>query len=568
MTAVDPLTLELVADRLDEAVREMQRAIFRTGYSTIIRETKDTSAGLTTADGRIVGQQFRHPLHLGVFSPTVDAVYEYFSPDSIEPGDVFLANDPYVGGTPHANDIIVARPVFAGGELRAFALNIAHKPDLGGLVPGTSSGAARELYHEGLLLPPVRVQIGGEPNEDVRSVIRNNSRLPDVTMGDLDGQIGCTRIGDQKLGGIFEEFGAGVVESCFDRLLDDAASRLRDSISGWPEERATATIELETPSDQERWSADLDEDDIVSLELAVECEGDRVTFDFTGSDDQVDYPVNLRPNIVAAVCNYAVLGLSGADVSGNGGVTRVTEVRTRPGSILDPRRPAPVNQYGYSVITVTRLVFRALSKLLPETAVADQGGSVGITLGGEEVDGVQYESLFSAYGATTTGDGATGVSPHMINASITPIEIVESEFPTTVDRFQIPEDSAGAGEFRGGSGIRREYTVDAPIEFTYRPATSNVFPPQGVDGGEGPADGAKCVIEDDGERRRLPAISGPRSLSAGARIRIEIPGGGGVGDPSRRDSEAVLTDYRNGHLSAQRAADVYGVDIDGDDETD
>lgn len=559
---VDPRTLELVNNRLDEAVREMQTAIFRTGYSTIIRESEDTSAGITTREGEIVAQSFQHPLHLGVFKPTVDAVFEYFEAAEIHEGDVFLMNDPYIGGTPHANDMIVANPVFAEGELAAFAFNIAHKPDLGGLVQGTSSGAARELYHEGIQFPPVRIEKNGEEQSDVFNVIANNSRLPEITLGDLRGQIGCTRIGKRKLGALFEEFGLETVTASLAELLDATERGMRETVADWPRTAYEGEVKMDVPADNERWTDDLGDDEILHLRVGIETTDDGVVFDFTDTDDQVALPINLRPHIVSAVCQYALIGLAETAFPGNSGVARVCDVRTRPGSALDPERPAPVNQYVYPVINATRLVLRTLSRFLPETAVADEGGMSAITVGSDEMDSVQYEMLFSSYGGSTRGDGATGVSTHTMNIRTTPIEIIESEFPSRVDAFEVIPDSEGPGEHRGGFGIRRNYTIESDVQFTYRSFISNVFPPSGVAGGGSPERASSLLVTRDDETRRLPTIADPLDLEAGSRVSMEVMGAGGYGDPHDRDPEAVLRDYRDGFLSRERAESVYGVVID------
>jgi len=228
VTDVDSVTLEIVNNRLEEIVQEMQYTIFRTGYSTIIRESKDTSACITSADGQVVGQAFQHPAHMGVFEQTIHGIYDNFDSEEIQDGDVFIANDPYVSGSPHPSDIVVARPVFVDGELLAFSLNVAHKPDIGGLVPGTATGEARELYHEGLLLPPVKWMDAGTKNDDVEEIIRQNSRIPDITVGDLRGQVGCTRIGEEKLLSVFDEYGTDTATECFDRLVQSTQTQLEE----------------------------------------------------------------------------------------------------------------------------------------------------------------------------------------------------------------------------------------------------------------------------------------------------------------------------------------------------
>jgi len=234
--------------------------------------------------------------------------------------------------------------------------------------------------------------------------------------------------------------------------------------------------------------------------------------------------------------------------------------------VVDPIRPAPVNQYSYTVVMLTRLVLRALSKLTPGKAIADDGAVSAVAFGGQESDNVQYEVLMSSYGGTSRADGVTGVSTHTINVEVTPIEIIETEFPTRVTEYSILPDSEGAGKHRGGFGIRREYEAQKRMQYSYRALSSNVFPPRGIDGGRGPEFALRCTVRDDDGVVRLPTVANSRMLSAGDRVRLDLPGGGGYGEPTDRDPEAVLEDYLNGFLTADRAEDVYGVRIDTENE--
>lgn len=561
---IDSVTLEIINNRLDEIVREMQYTIFRTGYSTIIRESKDTSACITSANGEIIGQAFQHPAHMGVFEATIDGLYDFFDADEIRPGDVFIANDPYVSGTPHPSDIVVATPVFFEDELVAFSLNVAHKPDIGGLVPGTASGEARELYHEGLLVPPVKWESAGSKNDDIEHIVRQNSRIPDITVGDIRGQVGCTKIGKEKLVDLFDEYGKEEVLAGFDQLIQATEDQLQETFDELDITASTAQndILLDIPEDEDRWSDDLDEDETLRFHVQIKAKDDRILFDWTGTDEQTNLPVNIRPNILKSVCYYCLMAFTEATAPTNQGVANKCEIVTRKGSAVDPERPAPVNQYTYPMVTLTRLVFQTLSDMTPQKAIADDGGLCAVAFGGQENENVQYEVLMSSYGGTSRGDGQTGVSTHTINVEVTPIEIVETEFPTRVTKYEVLPDSEGAGEHRGGFGIRREYEVQSDTQYSYRAFSSNIFPPNGVDEGESPEFASSCHVGKDGQEVRLPTIANAEMLSAGDRVRVDLSGGGGYGDPTDRDPEAVLEDHQNGFISAERALETYGVQID------
>lgn len=564
---VSPVTLELVNNRLDEIVRQMQHSIFRTGYSTVIRESKDTSASITTKFGDVVGQQFRHPFHIGVFPPTINGLFEYFNEDDIDEEDIFMMNDPYIGGSPHSSDIVVVNPIHVNGELVAFTLNIAHKPDIGGLVPGTSSGEARSLYHEGIQFPPVKVESAGKRNEDIINILRNNSRDPDVTIGDLNGQIGCTKVGEAELQDVFEKHGEETVLSCFDELLESVKVQIQDHLKDWPKTTHSSEVFMDVPANTEEWTSDLGPDERVRIELSATNTGDEIIFDFTNTDDQTNYPINFRPHLVRAVCYYSLIGLMDSNLPLTSGLKDVCDIRTREGSVLDPHRPAPVNFYIYPINMVTNLVLRTLGKFHDNIAIADAGGNHGFSFGAHGEDApVQYEFLFSGYGGSSRGDGATGVASHANNLEITPIEIIESEFPNYVDRFQVLPDSEGAGEYRGSIGLLREYTVQTDQKFVYRPKTSNVYPPQGAAGGKSPDIVAGCYLIEDGDETRLPTITSAKEVTAGTSIRMELHGSGGCGDPLNRDPQSVLEDYQNGYITAERAASIYGVEIDTETE--
>lgn len=561
MNSVDPVTLEIVSSRMDEIVRQMQYAMYRTGYSTIIRESKDTSAGVTTRDGRLIGQETQHPFHFGIFVPTIDAIFDYFDEEQINPGDSFTMNDPYIGGSPHSPDFIVATPAFHDGELVAWCINIAHKPDIGGLVPGTSSGNARELYHEGIQTPPVKIREEGELNNDILNIIKNNSRIPETTIGDLRGQVGCTGLGVEEVQDLVASHGVETVTACFDRLIESTAERVRDHISEWPASTHEATGYLDN---------DGATDDPVCIHLEVQNDDGELTFDFTGSDPQTDGPVNIQPTLVRSACYYGLIAITDNTIPSNYGLTDTCTIELEKGTVLSPEKPAPVNHYSYTLYVVIDVVLRALGAFVPERRVASGGGKVAISIGGtheRSINGntvekpfVQYEIFGSAYGGTPAADGESCIDIHGTNCEITPVEIIETEFPTRVSRFDVATDSAGAGQYRGGVGYHRDYEIRDDIEYTYR-GSCHTYPATGVEGGKNAIRAESEVIQ-DGSRRELPTMTENVSLMAGDEIRMTRPGGGGFGHPFDRDPERVAADVRESYISETAAEEVYGVVIE------
>lgn len=574
-TDLDTVTLEIIKNRLDQAIREMEHVMFRSGYSTIIRDSKDGRAGISLADGRVVGQA-RNPLFFSTFTPTIAKIRDRFDDAEINEGDAFIVNDPYRCGSNHSPDLLVAVPVFYEGELRAFCVNVAHKPDLGGLVPGSTSPNAREIYHEGLLLPPVKYRREGEFDADIEAIIRNNCRIPDVTVGDIRGQVNCTHVGVEKLREMFEEYGVDAIEEATDRMIASSKDRVGREIEDWD---GATTV---------RGSLDdyghIEEPIEFVLEVATE-RGDRtVTFDFSASDRQVDGPSNLRPPVVKSSCIYSLLGTVDPSIPLNSGVEKACEFVLPTGTLVNPERPAPVGNYAKSVSVIVHLGLRALSTFTPGRAIAETGGKASIAVGSrptafddtfdrqrtdatdadagdEDDDFVHFEIMGSGYGGNETGDGVSCMtSSYESNIEFTPIEIVETEFDERVVQFSIRPDSAGAGEHRGGVGFVREYEALAPLHLTYRGSKHDTVP-RGVNGGEDSGN-ARCVIDpEDGDPRELDTLD-TATLDPGDRVRLIRPGGAGFGDPRDRDPERVVEDVLDGFLTADGARDQYGVDVE------
>lgn len=552
-TSLDPITLEVIDNRFDEAVREMQHVLFRTGYSTIIRDSKDASAGVCLPDGRVVGQAFRLPLHAGVFPPTIEGIFEYYDREDINPGDAFVVNDPYRCGANHSPDMVVATPVFVAQELQAFCCTIAHKPDIGGLVPGTSSPDARELYHEGLLLPPVKFRRGGEENRDIANIIGNNSRTPEVTLGDVRGQIGCTTVGVEKVEAIFEDYGVDTVETAVESMLGSTRERVADSVREW-DGQATVVGELDGNEGHP---------EPLQIELTVSTAAgeEQLQFDFSGSAAQTKGPSNMPKHVAKSACYDALVGTLDPSLPLDSGVADACEFTLPDGSIVNPTRPAPVNNYSKGMCVVMHLALRSLAEFSPEGAVAETGGKMSIAVGRTASEGesgtVHYEIIGSGYGGHATEDGASCMaSSYESNAEFASVEIIETEYEDRVKAFSLQKDSAGPGEHRGGVGFVREYEAEAPLQFTYRGSNHEVQS-RGVRGGKS-SGSARAVATIDGKTRELSAIDSVE-LESGDRVRLERPGGAGFGDPQDRDPEHVLTDVRDGVVSAEAARETYGV---------
>ncbi|MFP5336733.1 MAG: hydantoinase B/oxoprolinase family protein [Actinomycetes bacterium] len=555
---VDPVTFQVLRARLSGVVQEMQFSLFRTGFSTIIRESQDASCALLDARGRVVAQHVVLPLHIGAFPACTAAVLRDFG-DDLREGDAYLINHTYEGGSPHAPDFFLICPVFVDGELLGFAASMAHKSDIGGPVPGSCSASATETYNEGLHLPAVRYQRGGVTNRDIEAIIAANSRSPEVVLGDTRGQLGSVRLGERRLQEIVARHGRAEITAYFEDVLAVSEQRVRDALRQWPDTEAEA----------ER----LVDDDGIDLEhsfrvhVAVRKAGDRISFDFTGSDDQTRGPANIRPPLLRAACAYVVICLLGPDTYVNSGLLDALDITTRPGSVVDPHFPAAVNTYNPTVHAVVDAVFDALSAVVPGRGRADGCASRSFVMSGGREPGtkkyVQYEIFGGGTGALKDRDGVSGSTVNHTNGKIAPIEIVESEYTARVRRLEVIPDSGGAGRFRGGLGILREYEIVEPARFSLR-STRHKVAPLGVDGGHAGRIGRLTVNPGTPRERVLPSRYSDLPLDPGDTFRLETPGGGGYGDPWERDPEAVVADVAGGYVSEAAAREDYGVVVTRD----
>jgi len=550
---VDAVDLEVVKASLSGIVREMQNSLFRTGFSTIVRESQDASCALMNAKGEVVAQHVVLPLHIGAFPACCGAIIAEFG-DAIAEGDAFIINHPYHGGSPHAPDICVITPVFVEGPLFGFCGSIAHKSDIGGPVPGSCSGQARETFNEGLHLPAVRYQRGFEPLGDIERIIGANSRTPELVLGDIRGQLGSDRLGERRLNELAAKYGKAKMLACFDKLFEMSEMKLRKTFAEWKDGRFEAErfvdddgIDLEKP---------------VRIHVVVEKKGDSIHFDFSGSADQTKGPANVRPPLVQAACAYCLISLIDPQTFVSQGLLRAFAITARDGSVLNPRFPAPVNTYNPTVHALVDAVYDALSNIVPDKVRADGSGSRSIILGGRSTytgkGYVQYEIIAGGAGARATKDGASGITVNQSNAMIAPVEIIESEFPTRLLRYELIRDSGGAGRFRGGLGIRREYLNLEDARFSIR-SMKHVIPPNGCAGGGTGRPGDIWINPDGKDAKRLPTRYADYPLKADDIFRLDTPGGGGHGDPLARDPERLLADVREGEVSAEAAERDYGV---------
>lgn len=547
---VSAFDVELVRSRLDASVNELTHLLYRSAYSTLMRESRDCSFLFMTPDGDVIvnGASLNHQATYYYFIRALRARFA-----DVTPGDIFFTNHPYEAGIPHTNDLAVAIPAFDGDRLVGFSCSIAHKSDVGGSVVGSASMSATHLFQEGLLLPPLRAGRDGELNPIVEEIIAANVRNPELFFGDMRAQLGVTKLGAARLCEVARQIGSDTLIDIYAELLDQGDRLLRQHLASWPDGESTAVGYLDSDGTPGGGP--------VKLALTVRVAGDEITFDLSAAADQTPGPVNLTAPYTDTSIFYALVALTDPAAGFSDGMRRPVRIVRRPGSVLDPRFPAPVGAAQSMKQRFTDLCFEALCHFVPDRSVAHSGGSggtLGISWGlADGTRTLQYEVFGSGMGAMHGRDGTSGVGVYTSNLAITPIEVIESMFPVRVRRFELAADSGGPGEWRGGLSYRREYEALASATVRRR-AERGVFPASGVDGGS-PGRLARVEIVDAGGTANQVPVAGQYELEPGESIRIQGAGGGGFGDPLARDPKAVLGDVEAGLVTRERAREDYGV---------
>ncbi|MEE2655249.1 MAG: hydantoinase B/oxoprolinase family protein [Pseudomonadota bacterium] len=549
--AVDPIIVELLRNRISSLMEEMDYHFYRSGYSTIVRESRDFSCVIVDRTGRLLVSPWMF-FHSPVYFHLVQRITEIYGIEDLADGDVFVSNHPYEGNMPHASDMGFISPIFFEDTLVAFAGTIAHKADVGGTVPGSTFGSATELYHEGMMLPPIRIHRAGEPIDDVIRLISANTRAPYVVLGDISGQIGVTRIGRKHIQEMCARFGADTVLEAMEAMVTASGKEFRSALRNIPDGFTEATGYLDHDG--------VDETKKVKLNVKISSQSGKLHFDFTGCDPQTQGPVNLRIAMVEACVYYCLIGLIDPDLRYSDGIRELVTFEFAKRSVLSAEPPRPCSSYMKCCLKLCDVILEAMDPLLPGRAIAHSGGSGGSIIVSWKGDtrpkrGNQYEIFGSAYGAGRGADGASGASVMLANLFAAPIEIIESEFPCRIREFTLNRDSGGAGEFRGGLNFIREYEMLEPGEIVYR-ADRSIEPPAGLRGGK-PGGPSQFIVNPGANDEQIMPSSARMSLPEGTIFRVNGPGGGGYGDPKNRDRKLLANDLAEGYVSKKAAEKLY-----------
>ncbi len=550
-TAIDPVTLAVIKSGLDTIVDDMAYAVMRTARSPIVRDVLDYSVTLCDRKGRILSQAKTVALHLGAVPDAMDVVLERFAGDMF-PGDVIVLNDPYDGGM-HLPDIFMFKPIFSEAELLGFSVVIAHHCDVGGRVPGSNASDSTEIFQEGIRIAPMKLHDRGVPNKTLLKIIEKNVRLPEMVLGDLDAQFATCNIGERELLRLHARYGA-TLDVYFDRLIDYGEELTRKAIAAWPDGDYSFTDYI-------------DGDGFSPAAIPIVCKitvkGDHLYVDFTGSSSQVKGAINSTLSFVKSSTYLSVRCALEHDVPNNAGVYRCITVTAPEGSILNPRMPAPVAARALTGYRVVDTVMGALAQIAPRKLMAaGEGGNTVVAIGGYHGAGhrpfVLVDMINGAWGGRADKDGIEGVTNPSQNMSNLPIETLEARYPILMEQYALREDSGGAGQYRGGLGLVRQYRLLADNAVLQLRADRHEHPPYGLFGGK-PAASSKNLIKQDGQWRVLPAKV-TLEITRDTVLRHEQAGGGGFGNPKLRDPNAIRTDLRNGKISAARAKTDYGFE--------
>lgn len=552
-TRIDPITLSIVWSKLMSIVEEMGGTLRRTAYSPAVREGDDFSSGLFDRKGRLIAQGQFSPAHIGAMPNVIRNVSKYIPVESLVPGDVILFNDSALGSG-HFPDMFLIMPAFRGDQLVGYAGATAHHIDVGGATPGSQEIAGvSEAYQEGLRLLPVRLFRGGELDEDILRVIVNNVRVPDMVQGDLFAQRNAAHVGMTRLLALYDEYGEALVEDTFEEILIASEARMREFIRELPD----GSWEFEDYLDDAGPGTDS-----VRFHVRVTIDDGDIELDFSGSSDQVSAGINSYYNFTRAWGNFTAMALAKAIMPQNEGTIRPIKITAREGSFFNAQHPAPSGGRATNQVRLFEVVNGALAQALPHRAMGAFTHWCNPNIGGfDDTTGrqfVQYDLLFGGYGAQHDKDGEEGMAP-LMNCTNIPVEVYEQAGPLLVNRLELMADSAGAGKFRGGLGLRKDVVLRCKEAKATLLSDRRKFAPFGVFGG-GSGKKAKFAIYRGNEEIELESKE-TRMLRHGDVLSFQLSGAGGYGDAGERDPRRIEDDLADGYITEDGARQDYGVEV-------
>ena len=555
MSDIDPITLAVLAGRMEQIADEMDATLFRAAFNPIIAEAHDASHGLyhAASGDTLVQGKSGLPIFVGVMSFAVKAVIDKASEaGDLADGDIYIFNDAHLGGT-HLSDMRLVRPYFRDGELFCYLASVGHWHDVGGAVPGNYNPSATDAFQEAFVLPPVKLARKGRLEQDIIDILLRNTRLPQSAMGDLNGQLGALDLGVKRLDELLDEYGAPTVRAALDALGDRAETLMRAELAALPDGRWEAIDHLDN---------DGITDDALPIRVALEIAGDRMTLDFTGTAPVTAGPVNIAlPTAVATA--YVAIKHIFPELPANAGVMRPIDVKVEEGCLLSAEFPAPVGGYTETILRMIDVIFAAAAQAAPDRVVANAYGTINaLSIAGKRSDGkpwVMFSFFGGGHGGSPESDGLNHGNAPISTATIPPMEILEAAYPVMFRQWALRPDSAGAGAHRGGLGAVYEIEVLEEKAEAFLFGERGRFAPQGVVEGDPGAMNLFHYEQSDGWHQ--PPLTSKMlgiRLTRGQAVRLETPGGGGYGSARDRAPEAVARDVALGYLTPGAATAAYG----------
>jgi N-methylhydantoinase B len=538
----DPVTIEVVRNKLESIAEEMQWTLLSSSFSPIVKEGMDCSASLFTADGTTLAQACAIPVHLTTLIPCIANIVRTFLVDTMREGDVFCMNDPYAGGT-HIPDIAVVMPVFHAGRVIALSATMTHHQDLGGMSPGSVPTNATEIFQEGVRIPALRLCERGSYNDTLIQILRLNVRMPDTFMGDLRAQVAACTVGRRRLVSLADVYGGDVLARIFGVLLDRSEQLTRQALRALPEGSWHCTGYLDNDG--------IELDRLVRVEVKATTRDGTIEFDFAGTSPQVKGPFNCVPSGSQAAAYFAVRALTDASIPTNGGCFRPVSLILPEGSLVNPRAPAPVNSRAVTIKLIANCIIGALAQIVPDRVPAFNANQHVLSFGGAREDGTNFvmgEVICGGTGARAGADGIDVLDTDATNGMNMPVEALELDFPLRVLRYELRADSGGAGQYRGGLGVVREYEALADEIFLTHRGENHRSGVPGVAGGGSGAMARSTIVRANGRVEVIPSKL-MTTLYKADRLVIETAGGGGFGEPMQRHEQSVQQDALDGKVN-------------------
>lgn len=536
----DIITREVIRGGLEYIAEEMGIILRNAAYSTNIKERMDHSCSLFDFHGRMMAQAEHIPVHLGAMPLTVKSILQEF-PDEIFPGDSFILNDPYLGGT-HLPDITIVTPIFVQNELVGYSVSRAHHNDIGGMTPGSMPGNATDIFQEGLRIPPIKIVNEGKISRDILNLIMTNSRTPKIRKGDLMAQLSANWTGEKRLKELIAQKGLEIYKLAIDEILNYSEKRFLAILKEMPKKESIGIDYLDNDGiSQEK----------ILLKVAVKITNEEFIFDFTGTSPQVTGAVNCPFAVTLSGSYYILRAVSDPTIPANEGLYRHLKVLVPEGTILNAKSPAAV--VGGNVETSQRVVdtlLKAFANIIPDKIpAASQGTMNNLLIGGNDMKGEPftfYETIGGGVGARPNKDGVDGIHSNMTNTMNTPIEEIEARYPLIVNEYSLRENSGGLGKFRGGMGIKRVFQTKVPVIISLL-GERQVLSPWGIATGKDGMLGVYYKITKENKKIILNGKSTTK-LDINEQIVIETPGGGGWGNVADRSNERKENDKLDGKM--------------------